>query len=39
MCLAAFRLPLSTAQEKALARLILRLLERASAAGVQLHLT
>jgi hypothetical protein len=36
--LAALRLPLSTAQEKALARLVLRLLERASAAGVQLHL-
>jgi hypothetical protein len=36
--LAALRLPLSTAQEKALARMVLRLLERASAAGVQLHL-
>jgi uncharacterized tellurite resistance protein B-like protein len=37
--LAALRLPLSAAQEKALARLVLRLLEHASVAGVQLHLT
>jgi hypothetical protein len=36
--LAALQLPLSAAQEKALARLVVRLLERASAAGVQLHL-
>jgi hypothetical protein len=37
--LAALRRPLSAAQEKTLAQLVLRLLERASAAGLELHLT